>query len=352
MASRIQTNADEGDPDEEIVLEVRDANVSFDMSRGESRVLRDVDLQVQRGETLGIVGESGSGKSMLASAMLDAVVDPGQLSGEVTFYPDEGEPVDVLSLSEREQTELRWNEISFVIQAAQSAFNPTMTVGAHFEETLRAHDRDVSEGMATATELLEDLYLPADQVLRSHPHELSGGQKQRALIALSLILEPSVLVMDEPTAALDLLMQRSIISLLADLKEKYDLTLVFVTHDLPLVADIADRLAVMYAFELAEVGPTDAVVEDPAHPYTRALLKAVPNVSDEEIEVAGISGASPDPVNVPEGCSYHPRCPLADEECRREDPEFRSAGEDHEVTCFHWEDAADEIPLDTGGNDE
>ncbi len=263
MASRIQTNAAEEDPDEEVVLEVRDANVSFDMSRGESRVLRDVDLEVRRGETLGIVGESGSGKSMLASAMLDAVVDPGQLSGEVIFHPDEGDPVDVLSLSEREQTELRWNEISFVIQAAQSAFNPTMTVGAHFEETLRAHDRDVTEGMATATELLEDLYLPADQVLRSHPHELSGGQKQR-----------------------------------------------------------------------------------------RALLKAVPNVSDEEIAVAGISGSGPDPVNVPEGCSYHPRCPLADEQCRREDPEFRSAGDDHEVTCFHWEDAADEIPLDTGGNDD
>ena len=352
MASRIQPDENEGEPTEDVVLEVRDASVSFDMSRGESRVLRDVDLTVRRGETLGIVGESGSGKSMLASAMLDAVVDPGQLSGNVVFHPDDGDPVDVLSLSEREQSELRWNEISFVIQAAQSAFNPTMTVGAHFEETLRAHDRDVGEGMARARTLLGDLYLPVDQVLRSHPHELSGGQKQRALIALSLILEPSVLVMDEPTAALDLLMQRSIISLLADLKEKYDLTLVFVTHDLPLVADIADRLAVMYAFELAEVGPTGAIVEDPAHPYTRALLKAVPNVSDDEMSVAGISGSSPDPVDIPMGCSYHPRCPLADEECRREEPAFRPVGDDHKVTCFHSEAAADAIPLETGDGDE
>ncbi|WP_132060654.1 ABC transporter ATP-binding protein [Halorussus amylolyticus] len=361
MASRTQTDTDDFDTDaddfggdlaEDVVLEVRNANVSFDMDRGESRVLRDVNLEVRRGEVLGVVGESGSGKSMLASAMLDAVVSPGQLDGEVIFHPEDGDPVDVVSLSDRELTELRWNEISFVIQAAQSAFNPTMTVGAHFEETLRAHGSDVEEGLANARELLEDLYLPAGQVLRSHPHELSGGQKQRALIALSLILEPSVLVMDEPTAALDLLMQRSIISLLADLKEKYDLTLVFVTHDLPLVADIADRLAVMYAFELAEVGPTDAIVEDPAHPYTRALLKAVPNVADREIDIAGIPGSSPDPVHVPEGCSYHPRCPLADEECRRDDPAFRSVGDDHEATCFHWEDAADEIPFDTEGHDE
>jgi oligopeptide/dipeptide ABC transporter ATP-binding protein len=350
MASRTQTETDDVEaPAEDVVLEVRNADVSFDMDRGESRVLRNVDLSVRRGETLGIVGESGSGKSMLASAMLDAVVDPGQLRGEVIFHPEDGDPVDVLSLSEQELTELRWNEISFVIQAAQSAFNPTMTIGAHFEETLRAHGRDADRGMADARELLEDLYLPANQVLRSHPHELSGGQKQRALIALSLVLEPSVLVMDEPTAALDLLMQRSIISLLADIKEKYDLTLVFVTHDLPLVADIADRLAVLYAFELAEVGPTEAIVDDPAHPYTRALLKAVPNVSEGEIEIEGIPGSSPDPVAVPEGCSYHPRCPLADEECRRNDPAFRSVGDDHEARCFHWEGSADEIPLDTSG---
>ena len=353
MASRTQTDTDGiGDPAEDVVLEVRNANVSFDMERGESRVLRDVDLAVRRGETLGVVGESGSGKSMLASAMLDAVVDPGQLSGEVLFHPEDGDPVDVLSLSERELTKLRWNEISFVIQAAQSAFNPTMTIGAHFEETLRAHGRDTDRGMADARELLEDLYLPANQVLRSHPHELSGGQKQRALIALSLVLEPSVLVMDEPTAALDLLMQRSIISLLADIKEKYDLTLVFVTHDLPLVADIADRLAVMYAFELAEVGPTEAIVDDPAHPYTRALIKAVPNVTDREIEIEGIPGSSPDPVDVPAGCSYHPRCPLADEECRRNDPEFRSVGDDHEATCFHWRDAEDAIPFRTEADDD
>jgi oligopeptide/dipeptide ABC transporter ATP-binding protein len=340
---------------EDVVLEVRNASVSFDMSRGESRVLRDVDLAVRHGETIGVVGESGSGKSMLASAMLDAVVSPGRVNGSVLFHPPDGESVDLLSVPDDELAALRWNEVSFVIQGAQSAFNPTMTIDAHFEETLRAHDRDVATGMEHGRELLKDLHLPVEQVLYSHPHELSGGMKQRALIALSLILNPTVLVMDEPTAALDLLMQRSIISLLADLKEKYDLTLVFVTHDLPLVADIADRLAVMYAFELVECGSTESVLSNPAHPYTRMLLNAVPDISNRTMELEGIQGSSPDPVNVPSGCSFNPRCPLADEECHEHDPDLetvtrhnpdlKTVDSDHRAACFHCEEAADAISL-------
>jgi peptide/nickel transport system ATP-binding protein len=342
MATHTQITAD---ADEDVVLEIRNANVSFDMSRGESRVLRDANLAVRRGETLGIVGESGSGKSMLASAMLDAIVSPGQVSGSVLFHPPDGESVDILTVPEDELATLRWNEVSFVIQGAQSAFNPTMTIGAHFKETLRAHDHEIAAGMDHARELLNDLYLPVEQVVGSHPYELSGGMKQRALIALSLILEPSVLVMDEPTAALDLLMQRSIVSLLADLKEKYDLTLVFVTHDLPLVADLADRLAVMYAFEIAELGPTDDVLDHASHPYTRALLNTVPNISDRTTDLAGIEGSSPDPVSLPTGCSFHPRCPLADEKCQSDSPELRGVGSDHEAACFHWKDAREQIPL-------
>ena len=162
------------------------------------------------------------------------------------------------------------------------------------------------------SELLSDLYLDPERVLDSYPHELSGGMKQRALIALSLVLEPKVLVMDEPTAALDLLMQRSIISLLSDLQEKYELTMVFITHDLPLVAEFADRLAVMYAFEFAEFGPTEEILEDAAHPYTRLLLKSTPNLERPSRD-ATHRGSAPDPVERPAGCSYHPRCPLADE---------------------------------------
>jgi oligopeptide/dipeptide ABC transporter ATP-binding protein len=337
---------------EDIILQVRDAAVTFGMDRGESKVLNDVNLDIRREEVLGVVGESGSGKSMLASSLLNAVVEPGQLSGTVTYHPPEGEPINLISADQKKLKRLRWEEISFIIQASQSAFNPTMTIRDHFVETLWTHDYDVDDGLEHAQELLRDLYLDPELVLQSHPHELSGGMKQRALIALSLILEPNVLVMDEPTAALDLLMQRSIIGLLYELKEKYDLTLVFVTHDLPLVADIADRIAVMYAFDIAEIGPTGELLEDAAHPYTRALLNAVPNLSTPAADISSIEGMGPDPVNVPKGCSYHPRCPLATEECRDMDPPFYDVDGEHVVACHHWKDAREEIPLGTEYGEE
>jgi len=328
------------------ILQMRDTTVSFGMERGESRVLDNVDMDIERNEVLGVVGESGSGKSMFASALLDAVVEPGMLRGDITYNPGDGEPVDVLELSKQELKQYRWEEVSMVFQGAMSSFNPVRDIETHFVETLEAHDYDVETGLQRARQLLEDLYLDPDRVLDSYPHELSGGMKQRALIALSLILEPEALVMDEPTAALDLLMQRSIISLLENLKERYDLTIVFITHDLPLVADIADRVGVLYAFEFVELGPTDEILEDAAHPYTRKLLKSTPNLESPIENMRPVEGSAPDPVNVPQGCSFHPRCPLADDQCIETDPGPYDAGEGRFVHCHHWEHAADEIPMD------
>jgi peptide/nickel transport system ATP-binding protein len=260
------TDAAEGtDP----IMEMRDITVTFDMDRGASRVVDSVDLDIHRNEIIGIVGESGSGKSMLASALLDAVVDPGQLEGEVTYHPTSGQPVDVLDMNKSELNDYRWETVSMVFQGAMSSFNPTIKIRQHFVETLDAHDYNVEEGMEYAKELLSDLYLEPERVLDSYPHELSGGMSQRALIALSLVLEPELLVMDEPTGALDLLMQRSIISLIKEIKEKHDLTIVFITHDLPLIAELVDRVAVMYAFDLIEIGPIEDVLTGSVHPYTR-----------------------------------------------------------------------------------
>jgi len=327
------------------IMEIRDASVTFDMDRGESGVLDQATLDIKRDEILGIVGESGSGKSMFAAALLDAIVEPGILSGEVTYYPEKGEPVDVLNLSAEELRHFRWEEISMVFQGAQSSFNPTITIRDHFKETIEAHNYKMEQAMSHARELLAELYLEPDRVLDAYPHELSGGMQQRALIALSLVLEPKVLVMDEPTAALDLLMQRSILSLLENLQEKYDLTVVFITHDLPLVAGLADRLAVMYAFEFAEIGPANEIIREAAHPYTRSLLQAVPSLDTSIEEMHPIEGKAPDPVNVPEGCSYHPRCPIATEECRQEDPGYHEVTDEHDAACFNWQDSADAIPL-------
>lgn len=334
------------------VLEVRNASVSFDMNRGTSRVLDDVSIDIERDEILGIVGESGSGKSMFASALLDAVVKPGHLDGSITYHPADGGSVDLLSLSESELRALRWEEISMVFQGAMASWNPTMNIANHFRETLDAHGYGIDEGMDRARQLLSDLYLDADRVLNSYPHELSGGMQQRALVALSMVLEPEVLVMDEPTAALDLLMQRSILGMLRDLQQKYDITLVFITHDLPLVAELADRLAVLYAFEFVEVGDTEDILEHAAHPYTRALLNSTPNLDADVRTMRSIEGSSPDPVDTPSGCSYHPRCPLATEKCMQSDPEYRHVDTGHEAACFHWEDAAEAVPFSRDAEEE
>ena len=332
------------------VLEVRDTNVTY--SGGETYVLNDVNVDVERDEVLGIVGESGSGKSMFASALLDAVPDPGRLTGNITYNRADGSSVDVLELSDEELRQFRWEEISMVFQGAMSSFNPTMKVGAHFEETLKSHDKHVGEGMTFARRLLEDLYLESERVLDSYPHELSGGMQQRALIALSMVLDPEVLVMDEPTAALDLLMQRSILRLLETLQSEYDLTIIFITHDLPLVASLADRMAIIYAFEFAEIGPREKIVGNSAHPYTRALLNATPNIDAPLAEMQPIPGEGPAPVNVPEGCRFHPRCDLATEECRSDAPTLDdvTAAGGHRAACHYETEAREEIPLNFGAD--
>ncbi|MCG1003185.1 MULTISPECIES: ABC transporter ATP-binding protein [Halobacterium] len=329
------------------IIEVEDTNVTF--NDGHTYVLDDANVSIDRHEVLGIVGESGSGKSMFASALMDAIPDPGVLSGKIHYHPEDGETVDILELSDEELRQFRWEEVSMVFQGAMSSFNPTMKIGAHFEETLKAHDKSVSEGLEFARELLENLYLEPDRVLGAYPHELSGGMQQRALIALSMVLDPEVLVMDEPTAALDLLMQRSILSLLENLQEEYDLSIVFITHDLPLVASLADRMAIIYAFQFAEIGPRDDIIQNSGHPYTRKLLNATPNLDAPLSEMQPIEGEGPAPVNVPDGCRFHPRCPLATSECRTDDPPLVSHdGNEHRSACHHWEEAREEIPLNFG----
>ena len=328
------------------VIEIRNASVGFAMERGVSKVLDDATIDVHRGEVLGIVGESGSGKSMLADSILDAVDAPGTLSGTVTYYPSDGsQPMVTNELSEEEMRRFRWEHVAMVVQGALDSFNPTLSIRSHFEETLRAHGHDVETGMERARDLLRDVHLDPDRVLNSYAHELSGGMKQRAMIALSLLLDPEVLVMDEPTAALDLLMQQSILKLLVELKEEHDLTIVMVTHDLSHVARISDRLAVMYAFEILEVGPVSDIVRDPAHPYTRGLLNSIPDVHAPLESMESIEGTSPDPLKVPKGCSYHPRCEIAHEDCEMENPPLQDVTDEHKAACFYWEQAREDIPL-------
>jgi len=338
------SETDRGDvPVDGHIMETSGVTVAFEMERGQARVADNINIDIERNEILGVVGESGSGKSMFASALLDAVVEPGVTRGNITYQPLDGDPIDVLDLSKEELRQFRWEEVSMVFQGAMSSFNPVQTIREHMVETLSAHDYNVKRGIERGRDLLSDLYLNPDRILDSYPHELSGGMKQRALIALSLVLDPEMLVMDEPTAALDLLMQRSIISLIEDIQAERDLTIVFITHDLPLVAGLADRLAVMYAFEFVEVGPADEILSNAGHPYTRALLSSTPNLTASVDEMRPIEGESPDPVNVPQGCSFHPRCPLADEKCQIDDPSPYRIDDAHAARCHYWEQAQENI---------
>jgi oligopeptide/dipeptide ABC transporter ATP-binding protein len=334
------------------VLELRDVSVSFPSSRGESRTLHDVDIEIRRGESLGVVGESGSGKSMFASVLNDSIVDPGVVNGDVVFYPAEGDPVDVTELGTRDLNSLRWEHIAVVPQGGTSVFNPSRDVRTHFQETLDHHDRERDPGMERARELLEQVNIDPEEVLDSYAHELSGGQKQRVLIALALLLDPAVLVMDEPTSALDLVMQRQVLNLLYEVREEYDLTIVFVSHDLPMVMGFSDRLAIMYAFEVVELGDAGDILENASHPYTRALLRTVPSLSGDFESLEPIEGETPDPVNLPTGCSYHTRCPLADERCAEEDPALIDVEEGHAAACFYADQAADAVTLSFGGESE
>lgn len=331
----------------DVVLEIRDVEVTFEMARGRARVLDNVSLDIYRGETFGIVGESGCGKTMFGSTMMNAVKDPGVVSGEIIYHPpDGGEPVDILNVSDRRLNLIRWEEISMAYQGAQNSFNPTLSMRVHFRETFKAHNFDQEQGFDKARDLLRTLNLEPERIFESYQNELSGGEKQRVLLALSLVLDPEVVILDEPTSALDVLMQRNILSLLYDIKEEYDITLVLITHDFPIAAAFADRIGVMYAFNIVEQGQATDVLRDPDHPYMRMMAKTTLDLQTPIDDPVIIEGDTPDPINVPSGCPFHPRCPVADDRCEVEKPELSAeAGSDHEVACFYPDLATEQIPL-------
>jgi peptide/nickel transport system ATP-binding protein len=341
------------------VLSVRGLSIDYLTRRGPVQAVRDVSFDLERGEAVAIIGESGSGKTTLAIGLIRLSPAGARVtSGQVLYFPrarpqhgravEERGPVDVLRLPADQLREFRWSECAMVFQAALSAFNPVITVWEQFLDTGRAHGmRDAGAVRRRASELLDLVRLDPERVLRAYPHELSGGMRQRVLIALSLLLEPQVVILDEPTTALDILTQRAIIDLLRDLRHRLEFSLIFISHDLSLAAELADRMLTMYAGRIVERAPVQDLFYRPRHPYSVGLMRAVPRVSGALGSVASIPGSPPDLVHLPQGCTYHPRCPFAVEACLAEDPPLLPVDTPaHDAACIRWEAVAASLRSD------
>jgi len=311
------------------LLTVKDLKLYYRIRRGPLKAVDGVSFSLSQGETLAIVGESGAGKSTVALAIMRILPkNVHTLSGAILF-----DGRDLLKLSERELREVRWSQISMVFQGAMEALNPVMKVGDQVAEPLIVHKgyaRDEAE--EEVREVLRLVGLP-EQTAERYPHELSGGMKQRAVIAMALILRPRLVILDEPTSALDVITQANLMNLLKKLKWSLKLSYIFITHDLPLASELADRIAVMYAGKIVEVGTAEQVLLSPKHPYAEKLISSVPLLRRERLPDY-IPGEPPDLVAPPSGCRFHPRCPHATEECRAREPRLVEVEEGHKVACL------------------
>jgi oligopeptide transport system ATP-binding protein len=317
------------------LLEVRGLVTLFDAPGGVVHAVNGVSYALERGETLGIVGESGSGKSASALSILGLVAPGRVVEGAALF-----EGRDLLTLSPAELRRVRGRHIAMVFQDPLTSLNPVLTVGSQIAESLREHLGMAAAAARTRTrELLGLVGIPDPQErIDAYPHEFSGGQRQRLMIAMAIACEPSILVADEPTTALDVTVQAQVARLLKALQARLGMAILWITHDLALLAGLADRVAVMYAGRVVEQAPVRALFARPRHPYTRGLLEAIPGRGQGARRLSAIPGAPPDPTATPAGCPFAPRCPKAEPECRAGVPALVEVGVGHEAACRRWEE--------------
>ncbi|WP_367176431.1 ABC transporter ATP-binding protein [Haloarcula rubripromontorii] len=300
------------------LLEVEDLTVNFYTEEGVVTAVDDLSFRIERGEKFGVVGESGAGKSVTALSVMRLIEDPGRIeSGSVRF---DGE--DLLSMSESAVRDVRGNDIAMIFQDAQTALNPVYTVGEQIAEAIRHHlDYDDGAARDRAIRLLDDVGIPEPAArYDDYPHEFSGGMQQRVVIAMALSCDPDLLIADEPTTALDVTIEAKILDRLERLADEYDTAIQLITHDLGVIAELCDRVMVMYAGRAVETATVEELYYDPKHPYTVGLMSAIPRIGDRQDRLQTIPGTMPDLVEVPSGCSFHPRCPFAEEVCTRKRP--------------------------------
>ncbi|MFF8447240.1 ABC transporter ATP-binding protein [Streptomyces leeuwenhoekii] len=302
-----------------MLLDVRDLHVEFHTREGVAKAVNGVDYRVDAGETLAVLGESGSGKSVTAQAVMGILdMPPGRITrGQVLF-----EGRDLLTLKEDERRRVRGAEMAMIFQDALSSLNPVLTVGDQLAEMFTVH-RGMSrkDARARAVELMDRVRIPAARErVKQYPHQFSGGMRQRVMIAMAIALEPKLIIADEPTTALDVTVQAQVMDLLAELQREYHMGLILITHDLGVVADVADRIAVMYAGRIVETAPVHDIYKAPAHPYTRGLLDSIPRLDHKGGELYAVKGLPPSLLRIPSGCPFHPRCPMVQDVCRTDVP--------------------------------
>jgi len=323
------------------LLALRELSVEYHTKRGSLKAVHGTSLEVAHRESVAVIGESGCGKTTLATSIVRMLPRNATIaSGSIAFSPDGNKEVILTDLNEQEMRSYRWNNIVMMFQASQSSFNPVAKIRTQFIDTAQAHDphADVALVIKRAEELLELVYLEAKSVLNAYPHELSGGMKQRTLIALSLLLDPQLVILDEPTTALDLITQKKILRLLNELRVSKGFSMMFITHDLGIVTQLADRVVAMYAGSVVEHAPTKLFFDDPWHPYSKGLLKAVPKLDASFEQLYSIPGSTPDLVEKMEGCLFAPRCEHCHQRCLSEVPQLREVAEGRWAACHVLEE--------------
>ena len=328
-------------PDSEHLLEVDDLYVEFHTAEGVAKAINGVDFTLDAGETLAILGESGSGKSVTAQAIMGILdMPPAKIPGGRILYKGR----DTLTLPEEERRKMRGPEISMIFQDALSALNPVFPVGWQIGEMFRKHQgMSKSKARDEAVRLMERVNIPAakDRV-KAYPHQFSGGMRQRIMIAMAIALDPQVLIADEPTTALDVTVQAQIMDLLQELQAEHNMGLILITHDLGVVADVADRIAVMYAGRIVERAEVGDIYARPGHPYTKGLLDSIPRLDQKGKALSAIGGLPPNLTRIPPGCAFHPRCYLAQDICRIERPELLDVGPNRQSACHFSQEVLDD----------